>query len=292
MAVVSAATVAELRRRISDHFMGYLVDVYGPATVPQPDLDRLVLLGIIDAEAASAIRRDYLEDAFIAGMLAARLSDVGLTVTGYSEAEIAAELLREPIILSAKDREAIEWARQGAAQNARHLGERAVQMGESVVTTYNEEQRAIDEAEIKDATAEAKAGRRGAKWLRGELGRRLDMYEQDLDRIASTELQDVENEGAARGILNKHGGDASVCKIPNPKACQKCRELYVDGDGNPKVFRLVDLIANGTNVGRKREDWLAVVGTTHPWCACVLRRIPPGMEWVDGVLMPIGMKKR
>ncbi len=290
MAVVSAATIIELRKRIADHFLGYLVDVYGPATVPQADLDRLVLLGIIDEAAAREIGRDYLHDAFIAGMLAARLGDVGLTITGYTAAEIEAELLRNPIILSEKDKEALEWARQGAALNCRHLGERATSVGESVVWTFNEDQRAHDEAQIRESTAQAKAERRSPGWLRGELGRRLDMYEQDLDRIACTELQDAECEGAARGILNKHGADASVVKIPNPKACAKCRELYIGDDGNPKVFRLADLVANGTNVGRKREDWLPVVGTTHPWCACFLRRLPPGFEFKDGIIVPIGGK--
>lgn len=290
--MISSATMAELRRLVQDHLLGYMVDCYGPGTLPRTEIERLVGLGIIDAAAGEQIKQDFLEDAFVAAMVIARLEDAGRSASRYSAAELEAEIKRNPIALSETDKRAVEWARQGAALNCRHLGERAAQAAEDVTWTYNEAQRAADEASIRDATAQAVDERRTAKWLRGELGRRLDMYEQDLDRIACTELQDAHNEGAARGILNKHGDDAIVCKIPNPKACGTCRKLYLDGEGNPKLFKLADLVANGTNVGRRREDWLPVVGTTHPWCACVLRRVPPGFEFQDGVLMPIGSGRR
>lgn len=289
---VTTETLAELRRRVQDHLMGYMVDCYGPSTLPRMEIERLVGLGIIDAASGEQLKADFLEDAFVAGMVVARLDDARLTIsrpgTSYTSEQIAQELQRNPIALSEADKRAVEWARTGAALNCRHLGERAAQAAEDVAWTYSEAQRAADETQIREGTAQAVDERRTAKWLRGELGRRLGMYEQDLDRIACTELQDSHNEGAARGILAKHGDNAVVCKIPNPKACGKCRELYVDDDGNPKLFQLATLIANGTNVGRRKEEWLPVVGTTHPWCACVLRRVPSGFEFQGGVLVPIG----
>lgn len=290
MALVSPEVLADLRRLVTDHLLGYLVDCYGHGAVPTAELDRLIQAGVVSTESAALLGADFLEDAFIAGMVLARLEDARRYESRYTLEELAAEIRRNPIALSQTDKEAIEWARQGAALNCRHLGERAVHGVEGVVWTFSEDVRASDEAEIRDATSQALEERRTAKWLRGELGRRIGAYEQDLDRIATTEIQDAHNEGAARQIVKAHGPEATACKIPNPKACSSCRSLYLDGEGNPKVFTMAALIANGTNVGRKRAEWLPVVGTTHPWCACFLRRMPPGFEFRDGVLMPIGAR--
>lgn len=288
MPPLSPETVAALRRLVQDHLLAYMVDCYGAGTLPAAEIDRLVRSGLLSPASADAMRRDFLEDAFLAGMVLARLEDARRSSSRYTLAELEAELVRNPIALSDTDRRALDWAREGAALNCRHLGERAAQGVEDVVWTYSEERRAADESEIRGATARAVEERRTPKWLRAELGRRIGAYEQDLDRIACTELQDAHNEGAARGVLHDHGPDALVVKIPNPKACSTCRALYLDGDGNPRTFTMAELIGNGTNVGRKRAEWRPVVGTTHPWCACFLRRLPPGFEFRDGVLLPIG----
>jgi hypothetical protein len=48
--------------------------------------------------------------------------------------------------------------------------------------------------------------------------------------------------------------------------CKHCKRLHIGPDGQPRIFKLSDLEANGTNVGRKASEWKAVVGTVHPHC--------------------------
>lgn len=47
----------------------------------------------------------------------------------------------------------------------------------------------------------------------------------------------------------------------------------------PKVFKLSELISNGTNIGRKVNEWKPTVGSTHPWCRCLLRYLPDDYDW-------------
>lgn len=54
------------------------------------------------------------------------------------------------------------------------------------------------------------------------------------------------------------------------KLCGWCSKFYMNKDGSPKVYRLTDLLANGSNDGRAKSEWKAVIGSTHPRCRCQL----------------------
>ena len=45
------------------------------------------------------------------------------------------------------------------------------------------------------------------------------------------------------------------------------------------MFKLVDLIANGDNIGRKAKDWAPTLQGIHPFCRCQLRYLPKGYVW-------------
>lgn len=63
--------------------------------------------------------------------------------------------------------------------------------------------------------------------------------------------------------------------------CKYCIKAYTtQGIGSkPRIFKLIDLIANGDNIGVKAKDWKPVLGPQHPWCRCNLRYIPKGYVW-------------
>ena len=50
-------------------------------------------------------------------------------------------------------------------------------------------------------------------------------------------------------------------------ACKECISAYLTaGFGSkPKVFKLSDLLSNGTNVGRKQKDLKPILGPHHPY---------------------------
>ena len=63
--------------------------------------------------------------------------------------------------------------------------------------------------------------------------------------------------------------------------CRHCIRLYLtNGVGSqPKLFRLQELEANGTNIGLKVNDWKPTVNSTHPHCRCDLNYLPKGYVW-------------
>lgn len=85
------------------------------------------------------------------------------------------------------------------------------------------------------------------------------------------------NEGKVEEIKSQAGkegeSDPIVYKVPiqDEKLCPNCRKAYLNSDGNPRLFRLSELVANGTNIGKKPNAWLPTLGMMHPHCRCLLQ---------------------
>ena len=129
--------------------------------------------------------------------------------------------------------------------------------------------------EIRNETARTLATTRDARALAGTLADRSQYYAHNWQRIAVTELQGAHNEGRINAALRAHGDDAQVARIPESDACSRCLDLFTDG-AEPIVFKVVDLIGNGVNVGRDRSEWRATVWPMHPNCRCDTITVPPG----------------
>ena len=105
-----------------------------------------------------------------------------------------------------------------------------------------------------------------------EVARRIRQRSGDLarnfERIAETELQAVHNEGQILQAVEIDGENAKVARIPETTACQYCLNAFLNAEGKPLVFNVTELIANGSNVGRKRRDWKPTCYPMHPNCRC------------------------
>lgn len=108
-------------------------------------------------------------------------------------------------------------------------------------------------------------------------------WERDWHRVAHTELWDAKVQGEAQSIMNgesplsNKGGETRVFKRPSPMACPMCKKLYLEkGTNKPRVWKLSELAANGTNYGKKQADWKPTLGTLHPNCMCPLSVLPDG----------------
>jgi len=89
--------------------------------------------------------------------------------------------------------------------------------------------------------------------------------------------------GRAAQIKDALGENAKAYKHVFDEACSTCVRLYLtNGVGSqPKVFLINELMSNGSNIGRKKDDMKPVLGATHPWCRCELEGMPLGdnHEW-------------
>lgn len=75
------------------------------------------------------------------------------------------------------------------------------------------------------------------------------------------------------GIRNQEVGDPLVYKqvVNDDRLSPECKRLHTHEDGTPRIYKLSELIANGSNDGKPRSAWRAVIGGTHPNCRCTLR---------------------
>lgn len=77
------------------------------------------------------------------------------------------------------------------------------------------------------------------------------------------------------------GTDPLVYKqvVRDDRLSPECRRLHTHEDWTPRIYRLSELVKNGTNVGRPKSQWKAVIGGTHPNCRCVIQ--PATEEMVE-----------
>lgn len=155
----------------------------------------------------------------------------------------------------------------------------------------------ILEDEIAIALAEKKSRQQLATTVGNALGRDLT---SGLKKLMVTEMHRAKTRGVAMAIANKvdiyassDGVESIVSVVPNREACDDCRNLYTTDTGNPRIFKLSDLVGQGSNsdegVSHSRKGglhlgWKPVLPPAHPNCYCELTYVPPGMAWENGRL--------
>ena len=106
--------------------------------------------------------------------------------------------------------------------------------------------------------------------VKQELRDTFKQGQRDWQRVALTEMSNAIGMGSVDRIVSnnvsKDLDDVYVFRIPVNDAitCKYCRRFYNYDDMSPKVYKLSTLLGNGSNYGRKTDEWLPVVGATHP----------------------------
>lgn len=108
--------------------------------------------------------------------------------------------------------------------------------------------------------------------IANEISRKTGDWSRDFDRIVQYVSQTAFEHGKAAAIIRKYGNEVYVYKKVYKGACKHCIRLYLTkGLGSePKVFKLSELISNGSNIGKKVADWLPTLDPIHPYCRCSL----------------------
>lgn len=269
---------------------------------------RLIDGSVVTAEQARKIREEeqpgLIDDAYTLGVLANRLFDDGTDPTRFSQERWEEEIRRRPFAMSPQRKAAVEIAKRSAGLQCQGLANRvAVKIGTEVANAVKpmgwpiEREVLADDREsvlvgdtgareralagIRDAVAQGVELGEGAKKVRSRILEHLNDGARDLDRIASTELQRAHDMGRAHDIAERYGADARVFKRTGKDACKSCHAAYDDESGQPRIFLLSELQANGDNFGKKQKEWLPTVGPLHPNCHCTLYRMPTGATFDD-----------
>jgi very-short-patch-repair endonuclease len=160
-----------------------------------------------------------------------------------------------------------ELARNTTYSHLKNLGNRMrVDTQNSIIENLT---RVEYEKIIKEEIEEGILQRKMVSGVVSDIGHRTGDWSKDLGRIVETEGNNIFQRGRATEIQKMSGKrDPLVYKDVFPGACRHCIRLYLTkGIGSkPILFRLSQLIANGSNIGRKVENWKPSLESTHPFC--------------------------
>lgn len=109
------------------------------------------------------------------------------------------------------------------------------------------------------------------KYLGNILKDKVENWQHRWKMIVNTELARASNYGAVDAILHNNK-DRSPHEVLVYKTgphdditCKYCMSFWFSDDGiTPKVYKLSELIANGSNIGRKAKEWKPTIDITHP----------------------------
>lgn len=199
---------------------------------------------------------------------------------------------RRPPKLTAQEEAARVWAQQSAAKEVVGLGNTVAEDFSTIAIEADAGLRAQYQGEIAETVDASIARQESWRKAASEMGHKTGDWSRDFDRIAATEKQKAMQHGMVAGLIDREGDPKNiyVAKQPAPDACPDCMRLHTEGGGKLRIFKLSTLMNNGSNRGRKRIEWKAVVGVMHPWCGCELIHVPAGWGFdEDGNLMPQDM---
>jgi len=210
----------------------------------------------------------------------------------------------DPQVITEAEREAVAILRDRIGQHVRGLGNKLDATTGHILVDADDKLRRRRLTKLQREVVRGVEERAEAT----EVAKRIRTATMDLKRdwlrTAHTEMHNAVEE--AKAIVLAHRSpdrDPRVFKRPRPGHCAFCALLYLKPDKvTPRVFRLSELLANGSNVGRharrptfsgrSRTELKAVVGAVHPFCRCPLQVLPAGMGFDKlGRMVYVGLKK-
>lgn len=244
------------------------------------DLENLKQFGIVPSEIDTKYT-PYLQ-MFLLGRLSASLSNYQAAQITYLDFKKYLDR-GQYIPLSQREKNELQALKTASYGHIKLFEQR---MKNDIVQTISEEDNASRleyERIFREELNRGVQDRKSIQTIVSDFGNRLGKWNYDWNRLVDTEMNNLFQRGRSQTIIDKYGDEELVYKDVYPGACQDCIRLYLtNGIGSePIVFKLKDLIANGSNVGRKRKDWKATLDGIHPHCRCTLQNVPEGYEWDD-----------
>ncbi len=289
--------VKELVETIKLHVDWALFALIGPKAISDQDLQSLKQSGLLPLGTTAAL----VQNSFILGILQSLLERgqwQGLTYEELLQEAVRTHTPIEQLAIQAAELEAGSALKRLFTDIAEGAYQQLAKVQHEVI---NE---ATIRGIIQDRVKLALLERKSYQQLASELAHTLETdWRRDWRRVAETELQRAKVRGHVHAIVNKvdvykdsDGPDSRVSIVPAPDACEDCKHHYLEEDGNPKVFKLADLIAAGSNadpgVSHKRSEgkhhhWKTTLPPLHPRCGCNITIVPDGFHWQAGKLRAI-----
>jgi len=280
MLILTTQELFEIYNIIDYFHLFFIADTLGTDLLSKSEKDLLISYGIDIESFENEV--DYITYAYKFGILASALKKD--KVENFTFDTLKSFISSGHFIpLTTSEKLALKYVRLQTYHDIKGLGNRIKQSTGQIIIESSKRRRLINERAIRRETKSAIKNRKSVKDLSSALAEKTKDYCRDFDRIADYVMHDAYSHGIAGNLLEKYGEDVEVFFSVYPKACKHCVDLYLtDGIGSePKVFKLKDVIANGSNIGRKAKDYVVSVSPVHPQCRCTIGHKPENTVWDD-----------
>lgn len=293
MAKTFSQKMKELRHVAKLHANWLIYATLGESAVTKEELDELTKYKKLPMGSSL----DLVDKSYLLGRLKAILKASEYKQVSYEEATEKAESMK----LSSLEELVVEQVKLKAGTYLKNL---STEINNGVYDALSQSiGKAVSEAAVSDAVTDEVAlaviYKKTAQQLASDLAARLQTgAKKNWTAVAKTELQRAKVAGHAQAIINKidiyansDGVNSDVSIIPAKECCSDCSDHYLDSKGNPKVFKLADLLSAGSNAddgvshskrNGKHTNWKTTLPPLHPNCGCQLFYIPPGYGWKAG----------
>lgn len=272
--MLSIQQLEELKKIIDFHNVRFIAKQLGPNYLTNTDKATLKRAGI-DPKTAYSLSGDVLTNSFYFGLISDAIQADARNVTFDN----LKQYLKSGnfIPLNGRERAVLDSVKRQSLRDIRGMGDQIFADINRVVDQTTDT-RAAQEDYIRERVIEGLEKKETANEIARELARATGDWSRNFGRIVETISHRAFNEGRAAMVERK--GKSQVYFDVYPGACRHCIRLYLTGGINsePIVFDVAELRANGTNYGRKSNDWKAVLGGIHPHCRCTVNEYEGG-EW-------------
>lgn len=274
MSILTPLQLQQVKDLVDDLHKWFLIRVLGESAVSASDRRKLKAKGY-----TWGAPLDTPLNAYQFGVLADQLRRQGKKVP-FTYQEFRKFLKENPIPMTVSERESVAHINRSITVYTEAMADEVKGTTGAILVNAEKKMRRKLEGALKRELSEGVEKRKTVKEVASALREATKDYATNFERIASTELNNAYQEGVLHGIQTQNKGrDPLVYKLPRPDACSECADHYLhDGSKKPRVFRLSELLANGSNVGRKRAERKPVIDSAHPWCRCQLFELPPGFD--------------
>lgn len=292
--IFTSEQVTELLNILDYHNLFVISTNLGIEVLSEQDRDLMKMFGV-DLEMFSKEMPVY-EKMFLFGRLTSVLNEIQAKEVEYSDF-LKYVQRGQYIPLNTRERFELDIAKRKTYTYLKGIREKSKGDFEGIILGEEQKRREEYETAVKEEIKRGVIDRKSVQSIVSDLGHKFDTWAHDWNRIVETEMQNIFQQGKAETLESAYGTDVEVYKTVHPMACRHCIKAYLTHglDGKPRVFKLSKLKANGTNIGRRVEDWLPVLGTMHPYCRCDLKYVPKQYVWSEKkqkFIMPEEIERR
>jgi len=273
---LSPKQIAEVLKIVDKYTATHLATTVGVDVLTPMDKQILVGAGF-DLKKLSSLKNLNVEQAFKFGLLSDALGDAGVSQMNYAAFKKHLESGRF-IPLNTLEQGALNSLKYQAASEVKRKAAGIKSDIEGALVRIDKDGRAIHSKTVVTAAEQAIRDRKSAGQLATEIGKLTGKWNKDLGKVADYIMHETFNEGRIASIRRKN---SKVYFDVYAGACKHCVKAYLKGPvgSEPKVFEINDLVANGTNIGKKVADYLPTISGIHPFCRCTASEVPDGYEW-------------